>query len=394
MVTGVRFRQSNAVGVSALLVIGWLAHAPGSLAPGAAAALASSQGKGKMNIETADFGKTGSGQAVQLYTLSNPDGMKVKLMTLGATLVTVETPDRLGRIAPVTLHLNTLDEYLAGHPCLGSVCGRFANRIAKGRFTLDGVEYHLAINNGPNHLHGGLRGFHKIVWNAEPIQSPNAVGVRFTYLSRDGEENYPGNLTATATYTLSSDCQLKIEYTAVTDRPTVLNLTNHAYWNLAGPDATDCLDHRLTIHADRFLPVDDTQIPLGELRPVRGTPMDFTVPQAIGSRIAEMGKGYDHCYVVNHRRPGDLSLAARVVESTTGRVMEVYTTQPGVQLYTANGTRVVRKSDGVTYGNHAGFCLETQHFPDAPNQPAFPSTVLRPGQTLREVTVHKFTVEK
>lgn len=346
-----------------------------------------------MKIDVADFGKTASGDTVKLYTLSNPAGVRVKLMTLGATLVTVETPDRTGRVAPITLHLNTLEEYLAGHPCLGSVCGRFANRIAKGRFTLDGVEHQLATNNGPNHLHGGNRGFHKVVWNGETLQGPDSVGVKFTYLSPDGEEHYPGNLTVTATYTLTSDSQLQIEYTAVTDKPTVVNLTNHAYWNLAGPGAKDCLGHRLTINADRYLPVDSGLIPLGELRPVQGTPMDFTSPQTIGSRIAE-AKGYDHCYVINHKRPGDLSLAARVAEPTSGRVVEVYTTQPGVQLYTANTTRLVRKSDGMTYGNHAGFCLETQHFPDAPNQPAFPSTVLRPGQTLREVTVHKFMVEK
>lgn len=388
---GNRFPAS--VAVRAMAVSFLLCLAQTLAASASAAAWATSQGKGNMKINITDFGKTTSGDTVKLYTLSNPAGVKVKLMTLGATLVTVETPDRAGQVAPITLHLNTLEEYLAGHPCLGSVCGRFANRIAKGRFTLDGVEYHLATNNGPNHLHGGNRGFHKVLWHAETLDAADSVGVKFTYLSPDGEEHYPGNLTVTTTYTLTSDNQLKMEYTAVTDKPTVVNLTNHAYWNLAGPNAKDCLAHRLTINADRYLPVDSGLIPLGELRPVQGTPMDFTSPQTIGSRIAE-AKGYDHCYVVNHKRPGDLSLAARVVEPTSGRTMEVYTTQPGVQLYTANTTRLVRKSDGVTYGNHAGFCLETQHFPDAPNQPAFPSAVLRPGKTFREVTVHKFMVEK
>lgn len=387
---GKTFPASNGACALAVLTILGLTCMP--TAPGSAA-WADSHGKGPMKIDAADFGKTAGGETVRLYTLSNPAGIKVKLMTLGATLVSVETPDRAGRVAPITLHLNTLDEYLAGHPCLGSVCGRFANRIAKGRFTLDGVEHRLATNNGPNHLHGGIRGFHKVLWNSEPLQAADSAGVKFTYLSRDGEEHYPGNLTATATYTLTSDNQLKIEYTAVTDKPTVLNLTNHAYWNLAGPGAKDCLGHQLTIHADRYLPVDSGLIPLGELRPVRGTPMDFTTPQTIGSRIAEAG-GYDHCYVVNHKQAGDLSLAARAVEPTSGRAMEVYTTQPGVQLYTANTTHLVRKSDGVTFGNHAGFCLETQHFPDAPNKPAFPSTVLRPGETFRELTVHRFTVEK
>jgi len=347
-----------------------------------------------MSIEKTTFGKARDGAAVELYTFSNANGVRVKAMTFGATLISVEAPDRKGRIAPVTLHLNTCDEYVAGNPCLGTTCGRFANRIAKGRFTLDGVEYALATNNGPNHLHGGRIGFDKVVWKGEAIQQPGSVGVKLTYFSRDGEEGYPGNLTATATYRLDNENQLTMEFTAVTDKPTHVNLCNHAYWNLGGPEAADCLGHRLMLNADRYLPVDSGLIPLGELRPVKPGPMDFTTPQTIGSRISEVGKGYDHCYVLNKKKDGELSLAARAVDPASGRVMEVYTTQPGVQLYTANGMRLKRKSDGATYGNHAGFCLETQHFPDSPNRPEFPSTVLRPGQTFREVTIHKFGVEK
>jgi aldose 1-epimerase len=314
-------------------------------------------------------------------------------MTFGATLISVETPDRHGRIAPITLHLNTLEEYTAGNPCLGTVCGRYANRIAKARFTLDGVEHTLAANNGPNHIHGGRIGFDKRVWKGEPVEEGDSVGVKLTYVSRDGEEGYPGQLTATVTYRLTQDNQLMIEYTAVTDKPTVLNLCNHAYWNLAGPGAKDCLEHLLVLNADRYLPVDKGLIPLGELRPVRGTPMDFTKPAAIGSRIAQVGSGYDHCYVLNKKKDGELSLAARAVEPNSGRVMEVYTTQPGVQLYTANGMRLKRKSDGATYGNHAGFCLETQHFPDSPNKPDFPSTILEPGKKYDTTTVYNFSTK-
>jgi aldose 1-epimerase len=343
-----------------------------------------------MNIRKEPFGKMRDGSAVDLYTLSNSKGMKTQVMTLGATLVSVEVPDRNGRPAEVTLKMDTFEQYVAGHPCFGSVCGRYANRIAKGAFTLDGVEYTLARNNGPNHLHGGIVGFHKVNWTAEPVEGAASVGVKLTYTSRDGEEGYPGKLVATVTYTLAADNQFTMDYSAVTDKPTVLNLTNHAYWNLAG--SGDVLAHELLLNADRYLPVDKGLIPLGELKPVQGTPMDFTKPLPIGSRIAEVPGGYDHCYVLNKEKPGELSLAARVMDPASGRVMEVLTTQPGVQIYTANGLNM-KKPGGVSYGKHYGVCLETQHFPDSPNQPGFPSTVLRPGQTYRHSTVHKFSVK-
>ena len=346
-----------------------------------------------MSIQNEILGKDADGVEIEQYTLTNANGMRVKIMTLGATLTSVEVPDRHGKLENVTLSLDSLDEYLAGHPCFGSVCGRYANRIAKGKFTLEGQEYSLATNNGPNHLHGGIKGFHKMVWTAGPASGENAVGVTFTYRSRDGEEGYPGNLTAKAVYSLTNDDELKMEYIAITDKPTPVNLTNHAYWNLAGGGSGDVLDHELQLNADRYLPVDETLIPLGELRPVRDTPMDFTTPRKIGSRINEVPGGYDHCYVVNHKEGESLALAARLRDPKSGRVMEVYTTQPGVQLYTAGGLRR-KRSDGTEYGPHAGVCLETQHFPDAPNQPQFPSTILRPHETLRELTVHKFRVEK
>lgn len=345
----------------------------------------------QMTINKQVFGKRADGAKVDLYTLTNPAGMKVRVMTYGATLIGVDVPDRQGRRDNVTLSLGSFAEYDSGHPCLGSVCGRYANRIARGKFTLDGVEYDLATSNGPNHLHGGNAGFHKMVWKAEPEERTGSVGVVLSYVSREGEEGYPGTLNASVTYTLTSDNRLKIEYTAESDRPTVVNLTNHAYWNLAA--SGDILGHELTINADRYLPVDETQIPLGELRPVEGTPMDFRQPTTVGSRIAQVPGGYDHCYVLNKSPKDQLSLAATVYDPQSGRVMEVHTTEPGVQLYTANGLNLSKPS-GIHYGKHYGLCLEAQHFPDSPNHPQFPSTVLRPGKTYKQVTIHKFGVRK
>ena len=344
-----------------------------------------------MSVAKDPFGKTRDGAAVDLYTLANSAGMKAKIMTFGATLTAVEVPDRQGKLDNVTLHLDSFADYYAGHPCFGSICGRYANRIAKAKFVLDGAPYTLAANNGKNHLHGGRVGFDKRVWKAEPVQGKGFAGVLMTYVSPDGEEGYPGTLSVKVQYSLTEDNRLSIDYMAAADKPTVLNLTNHAYWNLAA--SGDVLGHELVIHADRYLPVDETLIPLGEFRPVKGTPMDFTVPHAIGSRIAQVNSGYDHCYVLNKKLGEDLSLAARVVEPTSGRVLELYTTEPGVQLYTANGLNLKRPG-GVFYGNHYGFCLECQHFPDSPNQPLFPSAVLRPGKTYKQLTVHKFSVEK
>lgn len=347
-----------------------------------------------MSIEKAAIGKTPDGVQVDEYTLANANGVRATIMTYGATLTRVEAPDRDGKLAVVTLYLDSLDGYLAGHPYFGSAVGRYANRIAQGKFTLDGVEYTLATNNGPNHLHGGVRGFDKAVWQAEPSEGEGCVAVKFTHTSPDGDEGYPGTLTASVTYSLTNENELRMEYMATTDKPTVVNLTNHAYWNLAGAGSGDVLGHVLTLNADRYLPVDEGLIPLGELAPVKDTPMDFTKPHAIGSRIAQVEGGYDHCYILNQARGKGFSLAARVVEPKSGRVMEIYTTQPGIQLYTGNFLDGSLTVAGKPCKKHYALCLETQHFPDSPNRPEFPSTVLRPGQTYHEVTVHKFSVEK
>jgi aldose 1-epimerase len=347
-----------------------------------------------MTISKQAFGRTRDKAAVDLYTLTNAAGMKVKVMTYGATLIAVEVPDRQGNRDNVTLGLNSFTEYESGHPCLGPTCGRFANRIAKGRFTLDGVEYSLATNNGPNHLHGGKIGFDKVLWKAQPEERTGSVSVAFDYISRNGEEGYPGTLTATVTYVLTADNRLKIDYIAECDRATPVNLTNHAYWNLAS--SGDVLGHELSINADHFLPVDDGLIPLGDLAPVAGGPMDFRLPMAVGSRIGQVPGGlggYDHCYVLNKAVRGQLSLAAQLYDPKSGRFMEVHTSEPGVQLYTANGLDLSKPS-GVHYGKHNGLCLETQHFPDSPNQPQFPSTILRPGQIYKHLTVHKFSVRE
>jgi aldose 1-epimerase len=360
---------------------------------GACLADTGSSGRKKMSIEKTAYGKMPDGTQVDQYTLANAHGLRCKIITYGATLTTVEMPDRQGNVDVITLYLDSLEDYLAGHPFFGSIAGRYANRIAGGKFTLDGNEYTLATNDGENHLHGGVRGFDKAVWKAKPDEGDGFVAVTFTLVSPDGDEGYPGKLTASATYTLTDEDELRMEYTATTDKPTHVNLTNHAYWNLAGAGSGDVLGHELMLGADRYLPVDEGLIPLGELAPVRGTPMDFTEPHAIGSRIDRVPGGYDHCYVLNRQGEG-LSLAARVVESKSGRVMEVYTTQPGIQLYTGNFLDGSLTVAGKPCRKHYGFCLETEHFPDSPNRPEFPSTVLRPGETYHEVTVHKFGVRK
>jgi aldose 1-epimerase len=348
----------------------------------------------KMSVEKQTYGKLPDGTEVDQYTLSNVGGLRVKIISYGAMMTSVEVPDRTGKFANVTLHRDSLKDYLAGHPFFGCVVGRYANRIAKGKFTLDGKQYALATNNGANHLHGGNKGFDKYVWKAEPVEGDGFVGVRFSHVSPDGDEGYPGTLSATVTYTLTNDNQLKLDYTATTDKPTVVNLTNHAYWNLAGAGSGDVLGHELMLNADRFLPVDDGLIPLGPLHSVKDTPMDFTQPHTIGSRIDHVEGGYDHCYVLNKREPGEMSLAARVIDPKSGRVMEVYTTQPAIQLYTGNFLDGTVSGDGVAYQKHDALCLETEHYPDSPNRPEYPSTVLRPGETYHEVTVHKFSVQE
>jgi aldose 1-epimerase len=351
----------------------------------------------KMNVSKQPYGKLPGGE-VDVYTLTNSRGLRVQVITYGATIISVEAPDRNGKLANVTLHRDSLADYLEQKngkyttPFFGPVAGRYANRIAAGRFTLDGKQYKLALNDGPNHLHGGLRGFDKQLWQAEPIEAKGLVGVALTYVSRDGEEGYPGTVTVKLTYTLNDDGELKMDYVATTDKPTVVNLTNHAYWNLAGAGSGNVLGHELMINADRFLPVDDTLIPLGEPKPVAGTAMDFQTAKPFGRDMAQVKGGYDHCYVLN-KKDAELSLTARVTDPASGRVMEVYTTQPAVQLYGGNFLDGTVSADGKPYRKHDGLCLETEHYPDSPNHPQYPSTVLRPGETYHQTTVHKFGIK-
>lgn len=351
------------------------------------------EGKYEMRVTRVVFGAARDGSPIELFTLENGNGMVVRAMTLGATLTAVEVPDRAGKRENVTLYLETAEEYVQGHPCFGSVCGRYANRIAQGRFLLDGVEYRLARNNGPNHLHGGIEGFHKRNWTAQTVEGDGYVGVRFSLQSPDGDEGYPGALTAAVTYRLTPDHRLEMDYEAVTDKPTVINLTNHAYWNLAGAGNGDVLAHLLRICADRYLPVDATLIPLGPPASVEGTPFDFRQEKTIGRDIAETNGGYDHCFVLNRKQEGALEPCAVLRDPKSGRVMEVFTTQPGVQVYTANGLNGSLGAAGKSYPKHGAVCLETQHFPDSPNRPEYPSTVLRPGEKYHQLTVHHFSVD-
>jgi aldose 1-epimerase len=350
----------------------------------------------KASVVKSDFGKTADGKPVELYVLTNAHGLKAKIITYGGIVTELHTPDRDGKLADVVLGFDNLKAYLAGHPYFGALVGRVANRIAKGKFTLDGKVYQLAVNNGPNALHGGLKAFDKKVWKAEPIEGADGPGVRLSYLSADGEEGYPGNLSVTVTYTLTNQNELRIDYKATTDKDTPINLSNHSYFNLAGPTGGDILGHELMLAADQYTPVDATLIPTGEIKPVKGTPLDFTTPTPIGARIDQLKgdpSGYDHNFVL---RSGGKSLAlgARVHEPKTGRVMEMYTTEPGVQFYTGNflDGKLTGKQ-GVAYKKHAGFCLEAQHFPDSVNHPNFPSVILKPGSTYTQTTVYKFSAK-
>ena len=345
-----------------------------------------------MKLDKKTLGNTPDGQQVDQFTLSNGAGLTVKLMTYGATITAVEVPDRDGNVDNVTLYLDSLDDYLAGHPFFGCVVGRYANRIAKARFTLDGQQYTLAANEGPNHLHGGIKGFDKVIWTADEVREEDSVGVRLSHASPHGDEGYPGKLSVTLTYTVSADNKLTIRYQAETDRPTHLNLTNHAYWNLAGADSGDALGHELTLFADRYLPVDNELTPAGELKPVEGTPMDFTTGCTIGQRIDQVDGGYDHCYVLNKSPEDRVPLAASVIDPNSGRQMRIFTSQPGVQLYTANFLTAEHSRRGKPYQKHNALCLETQRYPNSPNRPDFPTTVLRPGEKFDEVTVHEFGV--
>jgi aldose 1-epimerase len=339
-----------------------------------------------------DWGRTADGRPVHLFTLTNRGGMVAKITTLGAILTELHVPDRAGRVTNVVLGFDNLERYLKGHPAFGSTIGRVANRIANARFTLDGREYTLAANAGRHHIHGGRVGFHQRVWEAQPLpEQPDHGAVEFRYSSPDGEEGYPGRLEVRVTYTLTDANELRVDYVARTDKPTPVNLTNHSYYNLAG--SGDVLGHVLELNADRYTPADADLIPTGEIAPVKDTPLDFTAPTAIGARIDQLRprpNGYDHNYVINRTGPG-LVFAARVVEPQSGRVLEVWTTEPGVQLFTANffdGT--MTGTGGVIYPRHAGFCLETQHYPDSINKPQFPSVVLRPDGVFRSTTSFRF----
>jgi aldose 1-epimerase len=342
------------------------------------------------------FGQTQTSEAVNLYTLTNGKGMEVTISNYGGIVTSLKVPDRTGKSGDVVLGFDSLDGYLKPGPYFGAIIGRYGNRIAHGKFSLDGVEYTLAKNNGENSLHGGVRGFDKRIWI---VARRAGQSLQLTYLSKDGEEGFPGDLLATVTYTLIGANDLRIDYAATTDKDTVVNLTNHSYFNLAGQGTGDVLGHRVTIAADRFTPVDKTLIPTGELRSVAGTPFDFRQPHTIGERINSddeqlmLGKGYDHNFVLNRTGAG-LEKAARVIEPTTGRVLEVLTTEPGVQFYTANtlGPALAGK-DGKVYGPHSAFCLETQHFPDSPNKPNFPSVVLKKGDHYLTTTVYRFSAE-
>lgn len=354
----------------------------------------------KSSIEKSSFGKTKDGVALDLYTLKNEAGMTVAITNYGGTIVTWTAPDKNGKYEDITLGCDSIGGYEKGVPFFGALIGRYGNRIAKGKFNLEGKTYTLATNNGANHLHGGLKGFDKVVWTATPVEGAESA-LKLTYTSKDMEEGYPGNLSVEVVYTLQKDNSVKIEYSATTDKTTVVNLTNHAYFNLSGDMNNTILDHEVALNCDKFLPVDKTLIPTGVLQPVAGTPFDFTKPFKIGARINDtlneqikFGGGYDHAWILTDATNA-LRLAATVLEPTSGRVMEVLTTEPAIQFYTGNfldGT--IKGKGGVIYKKRSGLCLETEHYPDSPNQLKFPTTTLKPKETYTTTTVYRFSVKK
>lgn len=347
-------------------------------------------------VQKTSLNLTVGGQAIDLYVLTNKNGLSAKILTYGATLVELQVPDRFGVLNDIVLGFDKPDGYLKNEPYFGVTLGRVANRIARGRFTLDGKEYRLSINDGPNHIHGGLKGFSKVVWHAEPVTDKNGAGVGFNYLSTDGEDGYPGNVSARVEYVLTDENELRTDYTAKTDKPTPVNLSNHAYFNLAGAENTDILGHELLLVADRFTAIDDTLNPTGEIVSVQDTPLDFRKSTVIGARIKQIPSsigGYDHNFILNNDS-GKLALAARVYEPSTRRIMEISSTEPGVQFYTSNfldGS--IKGKKGVSYRKHHALCLEMQHFPDSVNHTNFPSIILKPGQTYTQTTVHRFSVK-
>jgi len=348
-------------------------------------------------ITRESFGRTKEGTSVDLFTLRNSKGMEARICNYGGIVVSLKVPDRHGKMEDVVLGYDHLDGYLTNNPFFGCLVGRYGNRIAGGKFVLEGKEYKLAVNNGPNALHGGLKGFDKVAWEPSVRTSPEGASLQLKYLSKDGEEGYPGNLSVTATYTVTEDNGLRLDYTATTDKATVVNLTQHSYFNLA--PRGNILDHVVTMPADKLTPTDSTLIPTGELLPVAGTPFDFRKPTAIGARINQdneqlkFGSGYDQNWVIN-KAPNELGLAARVVEPKTGRVLEVLTTEPAMQFYTANHLKDITGKGGWRYQPRDAFCMEPQHFPDSPNHPNFPSTVLKPGEVYRNTIIYRFSVER
>jgi len=354
------------------------------------------QAEANPKMQKQSFGKTEDGQQTDLYILTNKNGMEAAVTNYGGTVVTLKVPDRNGKIDDVVLGYDKLEDYEAGKAYFGATVGRYANRIAHAKFTLDGVTYTLPKNDGDNHLHGV---FNKRVWNAKDVSGSTGQALELTYVSKDGEDGFPGNLSVKVVYTLTDQNELKIDYSATTDKDTVLNLTNHCYFNLAGQGNGDILQQQLMIRADRFTPVDATLIPTGELRSVKGSPFDFTTSTVIGARINQddeqlkLGKGYDHNWVLNNSTAGSLYIAAQAYDPHSGRLLEVSTTEPGLQLYTGNFLDGIRGKAGKIYNRRYAFCLETQHFPDSPTHPQFPSTVLKPGQQFHSTTVYKFSTK-
>ena len=350
-------------------------------------------------MKPSTFGVLADGREVLEYTIANSAGMSARIINYGATIRSLSVPDRDGNIEDVVLGYDSLQGYVNGSEYFGAVVGRYGNRIAKGQFTLDGQQFQLTINNGENHLHGGKIGFNKVLWDAEVLNDSDVPAIRFTYVSRDGEEGYPGTVTLKVTYALTDDNELRINYEGMTDKPTILNPTQHSYFNLSGNFAETILGHSLMIEADKFTPVDEGLIPTGELASVENTPLDFRQPQTIGARIDDpfeqlvLGKGYDHNWVLrNYTGPGDVHKAAELYEPGSGRVMTVFTDQPGLQFYSGNfldGSAIGK--NGIAYGHRTGLCLEAQVFPDSPNHPDFPSATLYPGQVYRQTTIYQFS---
>jgi aldose 1-epimerase len=380
-------------GTTVFRCVALLAFLAMMLLPGGLSANSGDPGKTE-RVKKSSFGKLPDGSEIQQYTLRNSKGAVAKVITYGATLTELCVPDKSGKNVDVVLGFDNLASYLGDHPYFGAVVGRYANRIAKGQFSLDGRQYSLFINNGPNSLHGGKVGFNRKVWKAEPVGLAHGAAVKFTYISEDGEEGYPGTLTVRVTYELNDDDAFKITYDASTDKPTVLNLTNHSYFNLSGAGSGDILKEVLQLDADRYTPVDSNLIPTGELKSVEGTPFDFRKAMAIGDRYAQISGtgGYDHNFVL-HGEPGTLRKAGELYDPVSGRKMELWTTEPGVQIYMAIGLNGSIKGIGGAYQKFGALCLETQHFPDSPNHPDFPSTVLRPGNEFHSETVYKFSIQ-